>query len=67
MNTARDYYKSLIKIPSSDCNFKCALNYASDDELARARDYLEANPFGNKSRLSAVKREIRKRERNKND
>ena len=59
----RDNYKSLITIPVTDCNFLCALGYASGDELDRVRKYLAENTFNNKSRLTAVKREIRKRER----
>ncbi len=63
MRMKRDNYKSLITIPATDSNFLCALGYASGEELDRARKYLEENPFNNKSRLTAVKREIRKRER----
>jgi hypothetical protein len=57
----RDNYQSLIFIPAGDGNFKSALNYATDDELTKARDYLTEHTFANKSRLAAVNKEIKRR------
>jgi hypothetical protein len=60
----RDNYSSLITIPSNDGNFISALGYVTDDELARAKEYFENNPFHNSSRLAKVKSEINKRRKN---
>ena len=58
-----DNFHALITIPATDCNFKGSLGRATDAELVDAKTYLTRHPEGNKSRLTAVKREIRRRER----
>jgi hypothetical protein len=58
-----DNYQTLITVPATDCNFTAALGYANKDELLKAHYYLEDNPAGNKARLAAVNREIRKRQK----
>lgn len=63
MEWVQDNYNVLISVPATDCNFTAALGYASKDELLKAHYYLEDNPAANKSRLKAVNREIRKRQK----
>ena len=58
-----DNYQTLITVPATDCNFTAALGYASNAELLRAQFHTEDVPAGNKSRLAAVNREIRKRQK----
>ena len=58
-----DNYQTLITVPATDCNFTAALGYASKDELLKAHYFLEDHPAGNKARLAAVNREIRKRQK----
>ena len=58
-----DNYNILISVPATDCNFTAALGYASKDELLRAQFLMENHPVGNKARLAAVNREIRKRQK----
>lgn len=52
---------SLCSIPSGDCNFASALNRATKKDLEDAIKYLTANPKNNQSRLTACKRELKKR------
>lgn len=59
----RDNYHALITIPANDGNFTAALGYANPAELTEACRFLENHPAGNKTRLAAVKREIRHREK----
>ena len=56
-----DNFHALITIPATDCNFIAALGYATDAELVDAKTYLTRHPENNKTRLIAVKREIRRR------
>ncbi|QEY34648.1 hypothetical protein FL966_06035 [Caproiciproducens galactitolivorans] len=58
-----DNYQALITIPATDCNFISTLGRAGNDELTKAEEYLRTHPFANKTRLKAVQREIRKREK----
>ena len=58
-----DNYGTLTTVPATDCNFTAALGYASKDELLRAQFLMENHPVGNKARLAAVNREIRKRQK----
>ena len=67
-----DNYFTLITVPATDGNFTAALGYASIGELIRAEFYMENHPEGNKTRLAAVNREIKRRRnggrrRQKND
>lgn len=54
-------FLTLTTVPAGDGNFTAALGYASLKELIRARDYLDTHPTGNKGRLAAVRREIKRR------
>ncbi len=56
-------YGWLTTCPAGDCNYKSALENATIDELKRAIDFLRDKP-GNKSRISACERELRRRARN---
>lgn len=58
-----DNYFTLTTVPATDCNFTAALGYASNGELRRAQYYLEDHPAGNKTRLAAVKHEIKRRQK----
>ena len=58
-----DDLHALITIPATDCNFKGSLGRATDAELVDAKTYLTRHPEGNKSRLTAVNREIQRRVR----
>lgn len=58
-----DNYHVLITVPANDSNFICSLGRTTDEELVHAKMYLEAHPKNNKSRLTAVMREIKRRAR----
>lgn len=58
-----DNYHTLITVPATDDNFKSSLKNASNDELSEARFHMEKFPFANKTRLKAVNREIRRRQK----
>ena len=67
-----DNYLTMTTVPATDCNFTAALGYASIGELIRAEFHMENYPAGNKTRLTAVNREIKRRRnggrrRQKND
>ncbi len=55
-------YQTLITVPANDGNFKSALKQATDDDLNKAVQCLTDNPKGNKSRLVACRRELKRRE-----
>ena len=61
-----DNYGTLTTVPATDCNFTAALGYASKDELLRAQFHMENCPAGNKCRLLAVNREIKRRQKGAN-
>jgi len=62
-----DNYSTLTTVPATDCNFTWALKkYASRDDLLKAQYFLEDHPAGNKARLAAVNREIKKRQKEGN-
>ena len=61
-----DNYDTLTTVPATDCNFTTALGYASRDELLRAQFHMEDYPAGNKCRLLAVNREIKRRQKEGN-
>ena len=64
MPNESEAYRTLITVPASDGNFIWALQkYATRDDLLKAQYYFEDNPSGNKTRLHAVKSEIRKRQK----
>ena len=56
-------YGWLTTCPVSDCNYKAALERATNEELERAVQHLTDAPGGNKGRITACQRELRKRER----
>ena len=56
-------YNALITVPATDENFKSSLKNATYDELSEARFQMEKRPTGNKARLTAINREIRKRQK----
>ena len=63
-----DNYQALITVPATDENFKSSLKNAIYDELSEARFQMEKSPRGNKARLTAINREIKKRQKeDKND
>jgi hypothetical protein len=49
--------------PADDVNFKSALEHASVAMLQNALDELEHSPKGNGSRIMAIWRELRRREK----
>jgi len=63
MNYECDAYRVILHIPVNDDNYKSGLERATDEELKQAIDYFKENPKGNKGRLLACKRELRKRNR----
>lgn len=58
-----DNYCTLTTVPATDDNFIAALGYASKDELLRAQFLMENHPAGNRCRLLAVNREIKRRQK----
>lgn len=64
MNIKRDNVGCLTVVPADDGNFKCALGYATDEELNQALQILKkelSQGAKNKSRISACERELKKR------
>lgn len=60
----------LTTVPSTDINFKGALKRATDDEIRESLRIMDVQyrlltgkPIGNKTRIAALERELRKRER----
>ena len=64
-----DTVHSLSSLPASDGNFISVLNRATDEEIAQAIEVMENSSGQQKGRITARKRELRKRmkERNKNN
>ena len=58
-----DNYHALITVPATDENFKSSLKNATYDELSEAQFQMEKSPAGNKARLTAINREIQKRQK----
>ena len=56
-----DTVHSLSSLPSTDGNFLSALNRATDEEISQAIDVTENSSGQHKSRITACKRELRKR------
>jgi hypothetical protein len=60
----RDNVNALTQIPANNVNFTAALReYATNGEIRRAIEIMEVNPQGNKTRLAACERELKRRER----
>lgn len=56
-----DTVHNLSSLPCSDGNFISVLNRATDEEISRAIDVMENSSGQHKSRITACKRELRKR------
>ena len=56
-----DTVHSLLSLPATDGNFIAALNRATDEEISQAIDVMENSGGQHKGRLTACKRELRKR------
>lgn len=56
-----DTVHSLSSLPATDGNFISVLNRATDDEISQAIDVMENSSGQHKSRITACKRELRKR------
>lgn len=55
---------ALTTIPTNDCNFISALKkYATTEEIYEAAEIMRKSPQGNKSRICACERELRRREK----
>jgi hypothetical protein len=52
-------------VPADDCNYKAALEEANNRMLQGALIWLQARPKNNTSRILAVQRELRRREKGK--
>lgn len=58
----------LTTVPATDCNFKVHLKTATTEEIKEALSVLKANgEKGCVSKISALSRELRKREKKKGD
>lgn len=51
----------LTAVPVQDCNYKSYLQRATAKELKEAVELMEESPKGNKGRIEACKRELKKR------
>ena len=56
-----DTVHSLSSLPAADGNFISVLNRATYDEIAQAIDVMENSSGQHKCRITACKRELRKR------
>ena len=63
MNTVH----SLSSLPATDGNFKSVLNRATDDEISQAIELMENSSGQHKGRITACKRELRKRMKVRNN
>ena len=57
---------SLSSLPATDGNFISVLNRATDEEISKAIDVMETTGGQHKGRISACKRELRKRMKARN-
>ena len=58
-----DTIHGLSSLPATDGYFISVLNRATDDEISQAIDVMENSSGHHKSRITACKRELRKRSR----
>ena len=56
-----DTVHSLSSLPATDLNFISVLNRATDEEISQAIDVMENSSGQHKGRITACKRELRKR------
>lgn len=62
-----DTVHCLSSLPASDLNFTSVLNRATDDEISQAIDVMENSSCQHKGRITACKRELRKRMKARNN
>lgn len=62
-----DTVHSLSSLPVDDLNFIFVLNRATDDEIEKAIDVMENSGGQHKGRITACKRELRKRMKERNE
>lgn len=58
-----DIVRSLCQLPSTDGNFICRLQRATDEEIRKAINDMRHSNGKHKSRILACERELRKREK----
>ena len=56
-----DTVQSLSSLPATGWNFISVLNRATDEEISKAIDVMENSSGKHKGRITACKRELRKR------
>ena len=62
-----DTVHSLSSLPIDDLNFIFVLKRATDDEISHAIDVMENSSGQHKGRITACKRELRKRMKGRNN
>ena len=62
-----DTVHSLSSLPATDGNFISVLNRATDDEISHAIEVMENSIGQHKGRITACKRELRKRKKARNE
>ena len=62
-----DTVHSLSSLPATDGNFTSVLNRATDEEISQAIDVMENSSGQHKGRITACKRELRKRMKVRNN
>ena len=62
-----DAVHSLSSLPATDGNFISALSRATDEEINKAIDVMENSSGNHKGRITACKRELRKRMKARNN
>lgn len=56
-----DIVHSLATLPANDCNFKSALERATNEDIEKAIQRTKENGGQNKGRITACEKELRKR------
>ena len=56
-----DMVHSLSSLPATDLNFTSCLKRATKEQIEKAIEIMEQKETGNKSRITACKRELKKR------
>lgn len=57
-----DIIENLTKLPADDGNFKTALSGATSNQLLIAIEFMRRSGGANKTRITACKRELRRRD-----
>lgn len=55
---------TLCTLPATDCNFKSALERASNEHIQEAIETMKSSSGQHKSRILACERELRRRKKN---